>query len=565
VNGRAMNRLKKHIGPCLVLLCMALFSAHAHAAISNVGVLDNVLARYAAVASTWSTYITGRATWLFWTLALISMVWTFGLMALRKADIGEFFAEFISFSIFTGFFWWLLINGPVFADAIMRSMRTIAANASGGGTTLSPSGIVDIGFDIFFKVLDKSSVWKPVDSAAGILISIAILIILALIAVNMLLLLISAWVLAYAGVFFLGFGGSRWTSDMAINYYKTVLNIGAQLFTMVLLVGIGKSFIDQYYTNMSAGLSFKELGVMLVVAASMLVLVNKLPAMIGGLAMGGGTHAMGGGFGAGAAMGAAAVAGAAIATGGAAVLAGAASLGGGAQALMAAVSQASQSVAAGSDGVASMVGGMGGSGGSESGGGSSGSGGSPLASAMDGEGSGSSSAQSASGGAGSGGGFGSSGSGDAGSSGGPSQASTQASSGNGAAGGESGSQKSDATPTNASESKGQSDSSSPSQGSAKSTLATAGQIAAGAAANLAKGGFSVGKAKGQALIQAAHERVSQTLGGQIATAIKAQGLNRQTSSAEPTFEGNNLSAANEKSADAESEVAAFRDRGMQSK
>ncbi|MGS0066676.1 type IV secretion system protein, partial [Escherichia coli] len=36
-----------------------------------------------------------------------------------------------------------------------------------------------------------------------------------------------AWILLYAGVFFLGFGGSRWTSDMAINYYKTVLGLAA--------------------------------------------------------------------------------------------------------------------------------------------------------------------------------------------------------------------------------------------------------------------------------------------------------------------------------------------------
>jgi type IV secretion system protein TrbL len=546
---------KKHIGPLLVLLCIALFSAHAKAAIDNVGVLDNVLARYSAVARTWSSYITGRATWLFWVLASISMVWTFGLMALRKADVGEFFAELISFTLFTGFFWWLLINGPAFADAIMGSMRTIAANASGGGSTLSPSGIVDIGFDIFFRVLDKSSVWKPVDTAAGILISIVILIILALIAVNMLLLLISAWVLAYAGVFFLGFGGSRWTSDMAINYYKTVLNIGAQLFTMVLLVGIGKSFIDQYYTHMSAGLSFKELGVMLVVVACMLVLVNKLPTLIGGLAMGGGTHAMGGGFGAGAAMGAAAVAGAAIATGGAAIVAGAASMAGGAQALMAAVSQASQSVAAGSDGVASMAGGMGGGG--DSGGSEAGSDASPLASAMDGAGSNSSGAQAASGGAGSGLGSNASNSGDTSSGNAPSSAPTQASSSN--AGGESAAQKSETEATNASESKGQANNSSPSPSSTKSTLATAGQIAAGAAANLAKGGLSVGKAKAQAMIRAGQERVGQTLGEQIAKAIKAQGSN-PSNRAEPIFEGNNLSAANEKSADAAAEVAAFRDR-----
>jgi Na+/melibiose symporter-like transporter len=90
--------------------------------------------------------------------------------------------------------------------------------------------------------------------------------------------LASGWVLAYGGVFFLGFGGSRWTSDMAINYYKTVLGMAAQLMAMVLLVGIGKTFLDDYYTRMSAGISLKEMGVMLIVVIILLALTNKIPA-----------------------------------------------------------------------------------------------------------------------------------------------------------------------------------------------------------------------------------------------------------------------------------------------
>jgi type IV secretion system protein TrbL len=41
------------------------------------------------------------------------------------------------------------------------------------------------------------------------LVSLGVLIVLALVGVNMLLLLASGYVLAYAGVIFLGFGGSR--------------------------------------------------------------------------------------------------------------------------------------------------------------------------------------------------------------------------------------------------------------------------------------------------------------------------------------------------------------------
>ena len=362
------------------------------------------------------------------------------------------------------------------------AVRTIAGSASGTGSTLTPSGIVDIGFDIFFKVLDQSSVWSPVDSAAGILISAAILIILALIGVNMLLLLVSGWILAYAGVFFLGFGGSRWTSDMAINYYKTVLNIAAQLFTMVLLVGIGKSFVDQYYNAMSAGISLKELGVMMIVAVVLLALVNKLPSMVGGLAMGGGAHALGGGFGAGAAMGAAAVAGAAIATGGAAIAAGAASAAGGAQALMAAYSKAS---------AASSEGGGGGGMGDTMGG---------VAMAAAGPGGGSSGGKSSA------------------------PAGEGKDSGGGAAPGAEG--KADAGGKSAgSDAKGGGQGTGLAPGEQRSTgsmLGRAAAIAAGTAGNLAQGSWDVAKAKAASMRESALDRISETTGGKIAAAIRAQ-------------------------------------------
>jgi type IV secretion system protein TrbL len=361
------------------LLLWAAFSpCTAHAAINNAGILDDVLRRYSTAASAWGSIITSHATWLFWTLTLISMVWTFGMMALRKADIGEFYAEFIRFIVFTGFFWWLLTNGPKFAIDIQDSLRKIGGNATGTGSNLTPSGIVDIGFDIFARVYDSSSGWTPVDSTAGIIISLIILVVLAFVGVNMLLLLISGWILAYAGVFFLGFGGSRWTSDMAISYFKTVLSVAAQLLTMVLLVGIGQSFVDQYYTNMSAGIQMKELGVMLIVSVILLALTNKIPPLIGQIAMGGGTGALGGGAGAAAAFGVGAASIAAVATAGAVVAAGASNMAGGAQAVMAAFSQANASVNGSEGGGLSIPDSSGNSGGAAGRG-------SALASAMDGD------------------------------------------------------------------------------------------------------------------------------------------------------------------------------------
>ncbi|EWS66541.1 conjugal transfer protein TrbL [Hydrogenophaga sp. T4] len=267
-------------------LVLAFMTISAHAQVTSSDVLDSVLQRYQSAASGWAASITGAASWLFWTLAVISMVWTFGMLALKKADIGEFFAEFLRFTIFTGFFWWLLSNGPAIATAIMDSLRQVGSRASGLPSTLSPSGIVDVGFEIFDKVVDQSSFWSPVNSAVGIIMAAVVLVILALVAVNMLLLLVSGWVLAYGGVFFLGFGGSRWTSDMAINYYKTVLGIAAQLLVMVLIVGIGRTFLDDYYGRMSQGITIKEMGVMMIVSIILLMLTNKLPGLVSGIITG---------------------------------------------------------------------------------------------------------------------------------------------------------------------------------------------------------------------------------------------------------------------------------------
>lgn len=570
----------------MLFLWLALYSAQAFAAAESAGVLDNVLARFQTAANTWGTIITQRATWLFWLLVVISMVWTFGMMALRKADIGEIFAEFIRFTIFTGFFWWLLQNGPRFAVDIMTSLRMIAAQASGLPNALAPSGIVDIGFDIFYKVVDQSSVWKPMDSLFGLLLSCAILIVFALVGTNMLLLLVSGWLFAYAGVFILGFGGSRWTSEMAIGYFKSILNIALQLFTMVLLVGIGKSFVDQYYASMSAGMTLKELAVMAVVAAVLLFLVAKIPPQIGALA-GGSTGSLGSNFGVGAAVGAAAMGAAAVATAGAAVAAGAASAAGGAQALMAAVSKAGAAERAGgaSSSLIDAATGAGAGAGESSGGsalaaamGDSGGGGSTGA-AMGSWGGSASNSPSYSADTSSGGGSSEASGGEAsgkastgagGGSGEGSQADAGSGSGNGSgsgSGGGSGEASANSSAKGEAGASGETGKPKPAGSASKAgaLAAKAGRIAAGTAANLAQGSWDVAKGKALDMKDAAMERIGETTGGKIAAAIKARQAAEAAGQADDTakFDGDSLSAG-KTSAEDEEEIAAFRDGKSQS-
>lgn len=539
---------------------VALFESPVFATISGDGLLNDVTQRFLTQSETWGAIITMYATWLFWVLATISMVWTFGLMALRKADIGEFFSEFIRFTVTTGFFWWLLSNGPAMALAIVNSLRKIGATAGGLTNILTPSTPISIGFDIVKKAFKGLSWVHPIDNLAIVIVSAAIVVCMAAVAANVLIALVQAWTMTYAGTFILGFGGARWTSDMAIGYFKAMLGIGLELMTMTLLIGIATSVIDGFYRELD-GSSIYELLLVFCVCVVLALLINKIPGRVAGLAGGG----SGASVGAGAVMGGAAMAAAALATGGAALAAGASGMAGGAQALMAAVSKASAAESGGggssSSGIGDLMAAAGGSGSSDSSGSSS-----SLASAMGDTSSASSGASL--GGSGSNSGGGDSASQASGADGGSPDSTFG--SGSGSTAGSSNATNSSGSTSSASSEGGGDKGGAPGEvksGGARVAAAAAaagamaakvGRIAAGTAGNLAQGTWDVAKDKASSIKDSAMERIGETTGGKIASAINARTNAESTSTA--SFDDNSLSAGTEKSADAASEVAAFRDR-----
>lgn len=156
-NGDRM-KFRHLIYPCLSVL-LILISTQAQAApLDSAGLLDDILNRFANVASTWAGTIQNYATWIFWSLAVISMVWTFAMMAMQGEGLSAALAEVVRFFAVLGFFFYLLKNGPAISVDIQDSLRQLAANASGLSKSFSPSGIVDIGFDIVSRVVDQSSI-----------------------------------------------------------------------------------------------------------------------------------------------------------------------------------------------------------------------------------------------------------------------------------------------------------------------------------------------------------------------------------------------------------------------
>ncbi len=280
----------------LALLILLISVGSAHAA-GVTGVVDSLLAKYKNAGQGWVGTLKSAGTSIFWILATISLSWTCISMAIKRAEMGEFFVELCRFIMFTGLFFWLLTNGPQFANDVITSLWTVGGEASGTGNSVYPGTIIDLAMQVFQNTMKHINFLQPESIVAPTIITLIILIVCALIAVNMILLLCAAWVVLYAGIIFLGFGGCRWTSDMAINYYRTVLGVGVSLMTMQLIIGLGITFLQDLFTASGQTPDAPTLAILMVACIILAVIAHRLPQMVAGMVVGGGHNGAIGGVG----------------------------------------------------------------------------------------------------------------------------------------------------------------------------------------------------------------------------------------------------------------------------
>lgn len=275
----------------IALLCFVVFQAEAaNSAINNAGFLDSIVERFAEAAKMWESLLFNVGAGLFWSLATISLSWTSFMMMFNSDNLKSIFAELIRYIMFTGFHFWLLQNGGKFAEIINQSFRTLASKMMHTDAAISPSSLIDVGLDLLQKAILQSSIWSPVDSTFGFLMTLFILFILIWISAELVIILIANWLLGYGGIFLLGFGGAKWTSDIAIAYFKQLFSLGLQTLGMLIIAAIGWSFIDVYYKEMGNDIKLFDMGVFLAILSLIGLLIKRVPPMfssvVGGFNLG---------------------------------------------------------------------------------------------------------------------------------------------------------------------------------------------------------------------------------------------------------------------------------------
>jgi type IV secretion system protein TrbL len=278
-----------------ILALFAIVFAGAAKAQTADGAVDQILHLYRDHAGAWQSALRSLALRLFWLLAGIEFTWNGIKLALKGADISEFTAELVNQCLFIGFGLTLLSQSANWATAIVDSFREAgnqAVLASGGSANLSPTDIFNTGLTLAGKVVNQASLFHPGDTAGLVIAALLILVSFALITAFMVMALVESYVVISAGVLMMGFGGSRWTRDYAFKVMIYAVSIGAKLFILQLLIGLGETMIDGWVTTDQTTLS--QIFVMVGAAIILLVITRTVPEMVQGLINGATFHAHGG-------------------------------------------------------------------------------------------------------------------------------------------------------------------------------------------------------------------------------------------------------------------------------
>jgi type IV secretion system protein TrbL len=261
--------------------------------------LDQITSLYQNCAKQWEAVLGGYALRLFWLLAAIEFAWAAIRLAFRNADLAEGLAELVNQIFFIGFFFALLINATRCTGAIVDSFKLAASETlkqSGAAPGIAPSDIFDTGLNVASAVFNLWTVTSVSMSLAATIGAFIIVICFALIAAAMIMALVESYIVLSAGVLLLGFGGSRWTKDFALKTVVYAVSVGAKLFMIQLIAGLGAKIIFGWVDLLSqpandpssnlpatGGNGLTTTLVIIGSALVLLVLVRNIPDMIQGL------------------------------------------------------------------------------------------------------------------------------------------------------------------------------------------------------------------------------------------------------------------------------------------
>ncbi|MBI9112338.1 P-type conjugative transfer protein TrbL [Maridesulfovibrio ferrireducens] len=258
------------------------FADDAEKTTQNLDFPSKLLSEIETAAKTWGPAIQRYSLSLFKSLLIIEIAWM-GIQAILKgSDLQQILAEFVLLIIYACFMLAILYHYEEWANALIKSFGSVATKT--GAPKISPKDIFIYGIIIIGNMLNTLSVLNIPLSIGIIFCCLIIAITFTLITAQIVMVKCEAFIVLNAGAILLGFGGSKFTKDYAINFLRYALSVAVKLFVLQLLLGMSMNFIEKF-TSVNTK-SFADIFLVICSSILILALVKSIPDIVSGIVNG---------------------------------------------------------------------------------------------------------------------------------------------------------------------------------------------------------------------------------------------------------------------------------------
>lgn len=272
-----------------LLLAAALVLAAGAAHAASVLAVDDIVRSFKTNTGAWAGTLKVFALGTFGLLAVSQFAYSMYRVGFARHEPHDLLAELVNQALFIGIFLFLLLNAVTLGSAIINTFRFVAGKA--GAVPVSPGEVLSAGINMANQGMIGAAhmPWSAMPGA--ILCCVLIEALFALMTARLLLTVVKSYYWVNVGVWFFGFGGSQWTKEFALSMLRHIVSIGAELFTLQLILSLCMVLVDGWVAPGTpapdlSGL-FAEIGIALVMAVLVWELPREAQAMISGSAISG--------------------------------------------------------------------------------------------------------------------------------------------------------------------------------------------------------------------------------------------------------------------------------------
>jgi type IV secretion system protein TrbL len=266
----------------LAMLVISLVQAHPASAANvlacpptNLG-FNSIPNTFCIATGDWLMRAQNIASGFFFSLVAVEMAWSMILYVLQKDNLGELLTSWLLKIMGICFFYAVILNANIWLPAILNSFIQLGNQVTAQNVALDPEKIFEMGLafcNAVFSNLPQTNFpgWEGLTNIGGtisdnltvvfeifvavVFASIVCLIIFAafvVVAGQLLMTLIEAYIMISAGAVMLGFMGSRWTMSWGEKYIGYAISIGIKLFVTFVILGLGSTLFSTWYTLLGA-------------------------------------------------------------------------------------------------------------------------------------------------------------------------------------------------------------------------------------------------------------------------------------------------------------------------